>query len=51
LWFAGKPITTSVPSFSFRFNAEDEELEELHPEEHHTELPGIEKKPSNKYTI
>ncbi|XP_059476550.1 testis-expressed protein 2 isoform X2 [Neocloeon triangulifer] len=36
----GKPITTSVPSFSFRFNAEDEELEELHPEEH-LELPEV----------
>lgn len=41
LVFVGKPITTSVPSFTFRFNAEDEELEELYPSpEEPEELSG-----------
>ncbi|KAJ4444312.1 hypothetical protein ANN_06104 [Periplaneta americana] len=29
--FLGKTITTSVPTFAFRFHAEDEELEEIYP--------------------
>lgn len=32
-FYVGKPITTSVPSFSIRFHAGGEELEELYPSE------------------